>query len=168
MRRISVFLGVMLMCVSTVSADTIASIELRSVFLHGREYPGVSHLLHLHLAAASDSISADAQVSPFGEHMFAPPLMLAGQNGVRLSIEDNGDLLLDIGIKIHGRTIETSPACRRLPDLDNLFPYKGFSSYVPRGTIVIGCDTRLGMLELQLLCHNGGVAGTCGSDQASK
>ena len=164
MRVLSFFLGVMFLVVSAVSADSGAMIELRSIFLHGREYPGASHHLHLHLASDSDRMSADIQLSSFGEYVFAQPFMLPGRNRFRLSIQENDEMVLDIGIKIHGRNIETIPACRRLPDLHNIFPYKGFSSYVPHGTIVIGCDTRLGLIELQLRCHDGSVAATCGSD----
>jgi len=168
MRVLSCFVGLMCLAASSVSADTVPSMELRSIFLHGREYPGASHTLHLQLASESGSVDADTQLSSFGEHVFAKPLLVAGPNHFSLSIKENGGPLLNIRIKIDGRNIETIPQCRRLHDLDKIFPYKGFSSYVPRGTIVIGCETRLGLIELQLRCRNETAAAACGSLGASQ
>ena len=79
--------------------------------------------------------------------------MLPMDKNITCSIQENHKNLAEIEFYSDKRVTIPS-TCHQLTNFQDVYPYSEFPTYVPKGTITVGCNTVIGLIEIQFICHS--------------
>jgi|GEM_PF-3447450 len=144
------------------AADPAPAISVVSVFLHGTRYPDAPHHLKLRLDSALAEVSTEPNLPVFSEFKPTPDFALPLNGDLRFSVTEKSRPLIRVTITKSGDTLNVSHSCRVHSDVANSYPYKGFASYIPPGTLLLMCSTDIGLIEIRLGCSIDSSAPACG------
>ncbi len=146
----------------TTAVDPAPAISVVSIFLHGQRYPDDPHHLKLRLKSGGAEVFAETSLPVFSEFKPSPDFALPVNGDLLFSITEGSRRLIRLSVTKSGETLNVTHSCRVPPDVATAYPYKGFASYIPPGSLLLMCSTDIGVIEIRLGCWSHGTSSLCG------